>query len=117
MLVVFTEVCGLLIQVYAVEVVMVMSMFMLIPSLCWNGACAYHGIFMAYHGSSRFYITLNMTIIQLEHVVDRVMVPPNQASQCNHICLYGKALIWYVVMPLTGASNEGRLCTGTTLAG
>ena len=29
--------------------------------------------------------------------------------QCNHICLYGKALMRSIVMSLAGASNEGRL--------
>ena len=72
--------------------------------------------FIAYYGSSKFHFKLNMIIIQLEHVVDRVMVPPDRASQCNHFCLYGKALILSTVMPLAGASNEGRLCACATLA-
>ena len=36
--------------------------------------------------------------------------------QCNHICLYGKALMWFIVVPLAGASNEGRLWACSTLA-
>lgn len=72
--------------------------------------------FIAYYGSSKFYFNLRMIIIQLEHVIDRVMVSPNRASQCNNIFLYGKALTRYTDMPLTGASNEGRLCACTTLA-
>ena len=72
--------------------------------------------FMAYYGSNRFNFKLNMTIIQLENVVDRVMVPPNRASQCNPICLYGKDLIWSVAMPLAGAANEGRLSACAALA-
>ena len=71
---------------------------------------------MAYYGSSYFYFKLNLMIIQLEHNVDRVMVPLNRASQCNHICLYGKAFIRSIVMPLVGASNEGRLWACGTLS-
>ena len=39
-----------------------------------------------------FYFKLNLMLIELEHKVDRVMVPLNRADQCNHICLYGKAV-------------------------
>jgi hypothetical protein len=35
--------------------------------------------------------------------------------QCNHICLYGKALMQSIDMSLAGASNEGRLWARATL--
>lgn len=35
--------------------------------------------------------------------------------QCNHICRYGTALMQSIVVPLTGASNEGRLWAHATL--
>ena len=71
---------------------------------------------MAYCDSRLFHFKLNLMLIQLEYNVDRIMVPLNQASQCNHICLYGKVVIWSVVMSLVGASNEGRLWACGTLA-
>ena len=35
--------------------------------------------------------------------------------QCNHICRYGMALMRSIVVPLTGASNVGRLWARATL--
>ena len=35
--------------------------------------------------------------------------------QCNHICQYGTALMRSIVVPLSGASNEGRLWARATL--
>ena len=35
--------------------------------------------------------------------------------QCNHICWYGTALMRSIVVPLAGASNEGRLWARATL--
>ena len=55
-------------------------------------------------------------IIELEYKVGRVMVPLNRVDECNHICLYGKAISRPVVMPFVGASNEGRLWACITLA-
>ena len=50
--------------------------------------------FMAYYDTGYFHVKLNLIITQLEYIVDRVMVPLNRVfSQCNHICLYGKALM------------------------
>ena len=72
---------------------------------------------MAYHDTGYFHFKLNLIIIQLEHIVDPVMVPLNRDfPQCNHICLCGKAFIRSVIMPLVGASNEGRLWACVTLA-
>ena len=48
--------------------------------------------------------------------LDRVIVPPNRAHQCNHICLYGKALAWSIVLPLIGTTKKGGLCMRATLA-
>ena len=49
---------------------------------------------MAYHDTGYFHFKLNLIIIELEHIADRIMVPLNQDfPQCNHICLCGKALI------------------------
>ena len=66
---------------------------------------------------SEFIFKLNLIIIQLEYNVDRVMVPLNHVfPQCDHIYLYGEVLIRSVVMPLAGASNDGRLWACCTLA-
>ena len=43
------------------------------------------------------------------------MVPPYRADQCNHIYLYGEVLPGSIVMPLVGASNEGRSWACATL--
>ena len=40
-----------------------------------SDARLYDCIFMAYHDTSYFYFELNLIITQLEHIVDRVMVP------------------------------------------
>ena len=39
------------------------------------------------------------------------------ADQCNHAYQYGTVLTGSIVVPLSGASNEGRLCAGATFAG
>ena len=71
---------------------------------------------MAYHDTGYFHLKLNLIITQLEHIVDRVMVPLNRVFLGNYIRLYGKAFIRSVVIPLVGASNEGRLWACGTLA-
>ena len=38
----------------------------------------YDCIFMAYHDTGYFHFMLNLIITQLEHIVDRVMVPLNR---------------------------------------
>ena len=41
-----------------------------------------------------FYFKSNLMLIELEHKVDRVMVPLNCADKCNHICLsMGRPLV------------------------
>ena len=40
--------------------------------------CGYSCMFMAYHDSSYFLFKLNLMLIQLEHNVNRVMVPLNR---------------------------------------
>ena len=72
--------------------------------------------FIPYYDSNNLKLKLNMMLIQLEQAVDRVMVPLNRAHQCNHTCLDGEALIRFIVMPLAGASNQGRLSARATLA-
>ena len=63
-----------------------------------------------------FYFKLYLMLIELEHKVDRVMVPLNRADQCNHAYRYGTVLTGSIVVPLTSASNEGRLWACCTLA-
>ena len=41
---------------------------------------------------------------------------PVTILKCSHTYLYGEVLTRSIVMPLAGASNEGRLCAGATLA-
>src|SRR3954469_3008484 len=36
-------------------------------------------------------------------------VPPNRAYPCSHICLYGKALAWAIVVPSTDITTEGGI--------
>ena len=36
-------------------------------------------------------------------------------TSATTFAFYGKALMWSIVMPLTAASNEGRLWAHTTL--
>src|SRR4051812_11767040 len=36
-------------------------------------------------------------------------VPPNRAYPCNHICLYGKALAWAIVVPSTDITTKGGI--------
>ena len=38
----------------------------------------YDCIYMAYHDTGYFHVKLNLIITQLEHLVDRVMVPLNR---------------------------------------
>ena len=63
-----------------------------------------------------FNFKVNLIIIQLEHIVDRVMVPLNRVFPMQPHFPLGKAFIRFVVMPLVGASNEGRLWACGTLA-
>ena len=70
---------------------------------------------IAYYGSNHFFFQVKPDLNPTWTTVDRVMVPPNQAHQCNHTCLDGEALMRSIVMPLAGASNEGRLCARATL--
>ena len=66
---------------------------------------------MAYHDTDYFHFKLNLTLTQLEHIVDRVMVPLNRVfPQCNHICLCGKAFIRSVGLPLDGARTWVPWC-------
>ena len=71
---------------------------------------------MAYHDTGYFYFELNLIITQLEHIVDRVMVPLNRIfPNATTFAFYGKALKRSIVMSLAGASNEGRLWACVTL--
>ena len=51
----------------------------------------------------------------LLHWLDRVIVPLNRTYQCSHICLYGKAFAWSIVVPFTSITKEGRLCVRASL--
>ena len=45
----------------------------------------------------------------LLHRLDRVIVPLNRTYQCSHICLYGKALAWSIVVPFYGYHQRGKV--------
>ena len=65
-------------------------------------------IVLIYHGSA--YLHSSLTGLNWTWTtVGWVMVPPYRTDQCNHAYLYGKVLTGSIVVPLAGASHEGRL--------
>ena len=71
---------------------------------------------MAYYDTRYFQFKLNLIITQLEYIVDRVMVPLNRVFLVQPHLLLWEGFIRSIVMPLVGASNEGRLWACGTLA-
>ena len=49
--------------------------------------CMSYGCMSMAYGDSSILFQVNLLLIELEHRVDRVMVPLNRADQCNHSCL------------------------------
>ena len=86
-------------------------MLMLISCSCIVIASCYFLSWLSIFAFKFNRIKLNLNNCWLSHGAAE-----SSFSQCNHICLYGKAFIRSVVMPLVGASNEGRLWACVTLA-
>ena len=61
----------------------------------------------------KFYPDLN----ELEQVLAKSWCHQIELTSATTFAFYGKVLTRSIVMPLAGASNEGRLCVGATLAG
>ena len=59
---------------------------------------------------------ITVIFLGINSVIKLVRCHRTGLFQCNHICLYGKALMRSIVVPLAGASNEGRLWACGTLA-
>ena len=68
-----------------------------------------------YYDSASFAFEFNRTLIKLEHLLPESLCHRIELFQCNHIRRYGTALTRSIVMPLAGASNEGRLWVRATL--
>ena len=59
---------------------------------------------------------ITVIFLGLTFVIKLVRCHRTGLFQCNHVCLSGKALMQSIVVPLAGASNEGRLWACVTLA-
>ena len=59
---------------------------------------------------------MNVIFLGINSVIKLVRCHRTGLFQCNHICRYRTALMRSIVVPLAGASNEGRLWACGTLS-
>ena len=58
---------------------------------------------------------MNVIFLGINFVIKVVRCHRTGLFQCNHICRYGTDLMRSIVVPLAGASKEGRLWVRATL--
>ena len=74
---------------------------------CISNGC----ISMAYHDTCYFHFKVNLIIIQLEHIVDRVMVPLNRVfPSATTFSFMGRPLFGPLSCLWSVPPNEGRAC-------
>ena len=72
---------------------------------------------MLFSYDSSYCIQVYPDLIEIEQLLAESWCHHIELTSATTFAFYGEVLTGSIVMPLTGASNGGRLCTGATLSG